>query len=95
MKISREEVEHVARLARLDLSEEEIDRMTGQLDAILGYVAQLEDLDTTDIVPTAHAVPVDNVFRDDIVSPSLPRDRALQNAPAAADGCFRVPRVIE
>mgnify|MGYP000437702937 CR=1 FL=1 len=95
MKISREEVEHVARLARLALPEDEIDRLTGEMDAILGYVEKLNELDTEGIVPTAHAVPVENALRDDEVKPSIGIEKALANAPQSAHGCFRVPRVIE
>ncbi|AJF05605.1 Asp-tRNA(Asn)/Glu-tRNA(Gln) amidotransferase subunit GatC [Geoalkalibacter subterraneus] len=95
MKISREEVEHVARLARLALPEDEIDRLTGEMDAILGYVEKLNELDTEGIVPTAHVVPVENALREDEVKPSLGAEKALANAPQSANGCFRVPRVIE
>ncbi len=95
MKISREEVEHVARLARLALPEDEIDRLTGEMDAILDYVEKLNELDTEGIVPTAHAVPVENALREDEVKPSLGVEKALANAPKSANGCFRVPRVIE
>jgi len=95
MKISRAEVEHVARLARLALPEEELTALTGEMDAILGYVDKLNQLDTTGIVPTAHAVPLDNAFRDDAVRPAIGVDKALANAPETAQGWFRVPRVIE
>jgi aspartyl-tRNA(Asn)/glutamyl-tRNA(Gln) amidotransferase subunit C len=95
MKISREEVEHVTRLARLALPEDEIDRLTGEMDAILGYVGKLNELDTEGIVPTAHAVPVENALREDEVKPSIGVEKALANAPQSANGCFRVPRVIE
>lgn len=95
MKITREEVEHVARLARLALTEQEVDLLTGQMDSILAYVEKLDGLVTEDIVPTAHAVPMDNAFRDDLVRPSIGVGRALANAPAAALGCFKVPKVIE
>ena len=95
MKISREEVEHVARLARLALPEDELDRLTGEMDAILGYVEKLNELDTESIVPTAHAVPVENALREDQVKPSIGIEKALANAPQTAGGCFRVPRVIE
>lgn len=95
MKIGREEVEHVARLARLALEEKEIDVLTAQMDAILGYVDQLKRLNTEGIVPTAHAVPMENAFRPDEVRPSLGTEKALENAPAAGNGCFRVPKVIE
>jgi aspartyl-tRNA(Asn)/glutamyl-tRNA(Gln) amidotransferase subunit C len=95
MKISRAQVEHVARLARLALSDQELDALTSDMDAILGYVDKLKELNTDDIVPTAHAVPMENAFREDAVRPSIGTAKALQNAPAATDGCFRVPKVIE
>jgi aspartyl-tRNA(Asn)/glutamyl-tRNA(Gln) amidotransferase subunit C len=95
MKISREQVEHVARLARLALSDQELDALTVEMDAILGYVEKLDELDTEHIVPTAHAVPMENAFRADTVRPSLGTEKALRNAPAALDDCFLVPKVIE
>jgi aspartyl-tRNA(Asn)/glutamyl-tRNA(Gln) amidotransferase subunit C len=95
MKISREEVAHVARLARLALEPAELDALTGQLDAILGYVEKLNELETEGIVPTAHAVPMENAFREDLVLPSLGIDKALQNAPERDGSCFKVPKVIE
>jgi len=95
MKITRPEVEHVARLARLALNDDELDALTGQMDAILGYVEQLNELNTEGILPTAHAVPMENAFRPDQTKPSIGVDKALQNAPDAGDGCFRVPKVIE
>jgi aspartyl-tRNA(Asn)/glutamyl-tRNA(Gln) amidotransferase subunit C len=95
MKITRTEVEHVARLARLALKDDELDALTGQMDAILGYVEQLNELNTEGILPTAHAVPMENAFRADQVKPSIGVDKALQNAPDAGNGCFRVPKVIE
>ena len=95
MKISRSQVENVARLARLALPEDEIEALTGQMDAILTYVDKLNELDVDGIVPTAHAVPVENALREDVVCPSIGIEKALQNAPDASGGCFRVPRVIE
>jgi len=95
MKITREEVEHVARLARLALDETEIVSLTSQMDAILGYVDQLNELDTTGIEPTAHAVPMENAFRSDRVTPSIGIEHALANAPSQAGDCFKVPKVIE
>jgi aspartyl-tRNA(Asn)/glutamyl-tRNA(Gln) amidotransferase subunit C len=95
MKINRPQVEQVARLARLALAEEELDVPTGQMDAILGYVEKLNALNTDGIVPTAHAVPMENAFRADEIKPSIGAEKALQNAPAAGNGCFKVPRVIE
>ncbi len=95
MKINRTEVEHVSRLARLALSEEELDALTGEMDAILGYVEQLSSLDTEGIVPTAHAVPMENAFRADEVKTSFTPEQALSNAPDAKENAFRVPRIIE
>lgn len=95
MKINREQVEHVARLARLALSEDELASLTDDMDAILGYVEKLNELDTDHIVPTAHAVPVENAFREDCAGPSIGTEKALQNAPEASDNCFVVPKVIE
>ena len=95
MKIARQEVEHVAVLARLALNETELDQVTDQMNQILGYVDKLNELDTDGITPTAHAVPVENAFREDIVRPSIGHDKALKNAPAAANNCFRVPKIIE
>lgn len=95
MKITREEVENVAILARLELTGEEKDIFTGQMDAILDYVDKLNELDTSDVVPTSHAVPMENAFREDEARPSIGVDRALSNAPERADGFFRVPKVIE
>lgn len=95
MKITRAEVEKVARLSRLALSEEEMETITGQMDAILGHVEQLNELNTDDITPMAHAVPLENAFRSDEVVESLGAEKALANAPHEADGCFGVPKVIE
>ena len=81
MPLSRAQVQHIAELARLDLSDEEIDRMTSQLSAILDYAARLQELDTDAIPPTASVVPLQNVMRDDSVTPSLPREDVLRNAP--------------
>ena len=94
MKITRQEVEHVAHLARLHLEGEELDLMTGQLDMILSYVAKLEELDTEGVEPTTHAFSITNAFREDIVEPSLDQDKALANGPDHSDDSFVVPRVI-
>lgn len=95
MKITGAEVKHVARLARLKLSEEEVETFTGQMGAILAYIEKLNELDTDGIVPTAHAVPMENAFREDMERPSIGVDQALANAPDQVDGFFRVPKVIE
>ncbi len=93
-KISKEGVRHVAKLARLELSDSEEDRMTGQMNQILGYMDKLNELDTEGISPMTHAIQVENVHRPDCVSPSLERQDALANSPET-DGCnFVVPKVI-
>lgn len=95
MALSREDVAKVALLARLRMGTEELDRFTGQLNAIIGYVDQLQALDTTGIDPLAHGVEVRNVFRDDRRGDSLPREAALANAPERNDESFLVPAVLE
>lgn len=94
-RISREEVEHVAWLARLALDENEKERVRHELNRILEAFAELQQLDTEDVEPTSHAVPMSNVFRDDVVGESLDRDDVLANAPDRTDTCFRVPLIIE
>lgn len=96
--ISRAEVEHVARLARLSLDEAELERMREQLSAILQYIDKLRALNTDAIEPTAHAVPLVNVMREDEVEPCFPREEMLANAPDRAGewaAFVRVPRIIE
>jgi len=95
MDITQKEVEHVAKLARLELSEDEKGTFTRQLSAILTYMDQLKTLDTRGVEPTMTVLPTENVLRDDEVRPSLPQERALANAPEQADGFFRVPRILE
>jgi len=95
VKISAKDVEHVARLARLDLSPVEKERMGRELDGILTYIDKLRALDTTGVEPTSHAVPVTNVMRDDVPYPSLPQSAALANAPDRQGDLFRVPKIIE
>ncbi|HHV63938.1 MAG TPA: Asp-tRNA(Asn)/Glu-tRNA(Gln) amidotransferase subunit GatC [Peptococcaceae bacterium] len=94
MKISRKEVEHVALLARLKLSEEEINLYTEQLNSILEYAAKIQEIDTENVAPTAHAAQLFNVFREDEVKPSLAQEKVLENAPEAENGFFRVPRIV-
>jgi aspartyl-tRNA(Asn)/glutamyl-tRNA(Gln) amidotransferase subunit C len=89
--IDREQVLHVARLARLELSEPELERMAGELSGILEHVDRISELDLEGIEPTAHVVALQNVMRADEPEPSLARERALESAPDAADGAFRVP----
>ncbi len=94
MKITRDEVLHVASLARLTLSEEEVEMYVRQLDAILVYMDQLAQLDTTDIEPMAHVIPLETPFREDRVTPSIGVGRSLQNAPDRSEGFFKVPKII-
>ncbi|MCR8987537.1 Asp-tRNA(Asn)/Glu-tRNA(Gln) amidotransferase subunit GatC [Brevibacillus laterosporus] len=94
-RISRQEVEHVAKLARLRLTEEEAERYTRELDAILDFAAQLNELDTTNVKPTSHAFDVRNVMRPDVNRPSVSNAEALCNAPDQEDGQFKVPAVFE
>ena len=93
--ISRADVEHVARLARLHLTDSELERMRAQLDAILAYIDKLTALDVEGVEPTSHAVPLVNVMRPDALAPSLSQSDALANAPDRAGEFFRVPRIIE
>jgi len=93
--LTREQVAQVAFLARLELTDEEKDRLTDHLNQILEHFKKLEELDTTDVEPTSHVIPVENVFRSDRARPSLPTDEVLANAPEADDNCFAVPRIVE
>src|SRR5918997_2454970 len=93
-RIPRDDVAHVARLARLDLTEDELDRFTGQLGAVLEHAADVAALDTSGVPPTAHPLPLVNVLRDDTVVPSLDPAEVLAQAPAVEDGRFRVPRIL-
>jgi aspartyl-tRNA(Asn)/glutamyl-tRNA(Gln) amidotransferase subunit C len=92
--ISRDEVAHLARLARLAVTEDELTLFAGQLDVILQSVATVGEVAADDIPPTSHAVPLVNVFRQDVVRPGLTQQQALAAAPAAEDGRFRVPRIL-
>jgi aspartyl-tRNA(Asn)/glutamyl-tRNA(Gln) amidotransferase subunit C len=94
VKISRDQVEHIADLARLELSDAETQQLQSDLSRILEYVEQLSELDTSDVPPTAHVVVQEDVLRDDVVRPSLPTEDVLANAPYAEDGFFRVHAVL-
>jgi len=94
MAISQEEVQKVALLARLLLNPQEVDLMTSQLGQILDYMALLKEVNTEGVEPMAHAVEMANVFREDRVEPSLPRELALANAPKRDEECYRVPAVL-
>jgi aspartyl-tRNA(Asn)/glutamyl-tRNA(Gln) amidotransferase subunit C len=93
--ITRDEVANLAHLARLAVTEKELDVFAGQLDVILGAVARVGEVAAADIPPTSHVVPLTNVARPDVVTPSLPRDAVLAAAPAVEDHRFRVPRILD
>lgn len=95
MALSREDIESVAYLSRLELSEEEKDKLTGHINRLLDNFQKLQEIDTTDVEPTSHVIPVSNVFRKDEVSPSLPVEDVLANGPQVTEDCFVVPRVVE
>lgn len=92
--LTLDDVRHVAMLARLALDDEHLKRLTVQLESILGYIAKLSEVDTSGVEPMAHALPLHNVFRDDVVEPSLPLEKVLQNAPETDGPFFKVPKVI-
>lgn len=94
-EITRDEVAHLARLSRLALADAELDALAGELGVILSAVAQISDVAAADVPPTTHAVPVENVMRPDVVRPSLAPAAVLAAAPAAEDGRFRVPRILD
>jgi aspartyl-tRNA(Asn)/glutamyl-tRNA(Gln) amidotransferase subunit C len=95
MKLSHAQVVHVANLAQLDLTEDEVELFQEQLSSILEYAERLQAVDTDQISPTATVLPLENVLREDRVHPSLPVELVLTNAPADEDDCFRVPVILE
>lgn len=94
MSISIKDVEHIALLARLDLSEEEKEKFAGQLSHILEHAGKISQLDLANVPPTAHAVPLKNVFREDVAGSPLTRDEVLANAPKRENGAFVVPKIV-
>ena len=94
MAISIEDVEHVARLARLKLTYEEKETYRRQLSDVLEHTRRISEVDTSDVPPTSHTLPLRNVFRDDEVKPSLSVEEATGNAPWAVEGAFKVPRIL-
>jgi len=94
MPITRDEVAHLARLSRLALNEQELEHFAGQLDVIIAAVARVQEVAAEGIPPTTHALPVSNVFRDDVIVPPIGADAALDQAPAAEEQRFRVPRIL-
>ena len=95
MKITQTQVEYVAKLARLNLSEEQKERLTGEMGNIISFADKLSELDTSGVEASAHSIAVENVFREDEIMPSYNRDDILANAPTPQDGCFGVPKVVE
>ncbi len=94
MSVTIKDVEHVAALARLSFSEEEKQKLTAQLNEILRYMEQLNTLDTSNVEPLSHVIELQNVFREDTLRPSLPREEALKNAPSHTEEFFKVPKVL-
>lgn len=93
-KIDLDQVAHVAKLARLALDQDHLRKLAAQLESILEYVAKISEVDVTGVEPTAHALPLHNVFRDDVVEPSLPVEKVLMNAPDTDGPFFKVPKII-
>lgn len=95
VRLTREDIGSVAYLSRLELSEEEKEKLTGHINRLLDNFEKLQEIDTKDVEPTSHVIPVSNVFRKDVARPSLPAEEVVSNAPHADDDCFVVPRVVE
>ena len=95
MKVSKHDIEHIAMLARIDLTEEEKELFGSQLSSILDCMEKLNELDTSDIEPTSHVLSLQNVMREDTVRESIPREDALMNAPSHTEKFYRVPKIIE
>ena len=95
MAISKEQIEYVAKLARLNLKQEEIERLTVDMDNIIKFADRLSNLDTEGVEPTAHILPINNVFRKDEVKPSYDRDVITANAPSKENGCYKIVKVVE
>ncbi len=93
--ISKDTVQKVANLAKLEVSDSEAETFASQLGNIIEMVEKLNELDTTNVEPTSHAIPVSNVLREDVAKPGLPREKVLRNAPLTQDGMFKVPTIIE
>jgi len=94
-QLSEQQVRHVALLARLECSNDEIHKFAGELNSILEYANKIQEVDTDGVEPTSHAVRLSNVFREDVVRPSLSNDQALANAPDSEAGHFKVPPIIQ
>lgn len=95
MKVTEKQIEHVANLARLNLTEQEKVTLTRDMENIISYVDKLNELDTSGIKPMEHVIPIYNVLREDELKPSYDREKILANAPSTQDGCIKVPKVVE
>lgn len=95
MKTDKNMIRKVAELANLHIDDDEFETFAGDMDAIIGYMEQIKSIDTKNVKPMEHVLPVNNVFREDISEDGFDRDELLKNAPAAQDGCFKVPVVVE
>jgi aspartyl/glutamyl-tRNA(Asn/Gln) amidotransferase, C subunit len=95
MKVTRETIEHVASLARLNLTEDEKESLTSKMGDIISWVDKLNELDTSGVKPMEHVIPLKNVFREDAVKKSYDREKVLANAPVKENGCFKVPKIVE
>lgn len=95
MKVTKETIEHAADLARLNISEAEKEKFTSEMEKIISYVDKLNELDTTNVKPMEHVIPMQNVLREDVVTDSFDRDELLKSAPSHENGCYKVPKVVE
>jgi len=95
MALTIEQMRHVAKLARLELSDEKLEQLMGHINALMTHFERLQTLPTDEVEPTSHSIPVCNAFREDVPGAPLPREEALANAPQARDGLFIVPRIVE
>ena len=95
MKVTKETIEHVAQLARLNLTESEKESLTSKMEEIISWVDKLNQLDTSGVKPMEHVIPISNVLREDKAEKSYDRDKILANAPVSEDGCFKVPKVVD
>jgi len=95
MKITKEDVKYVANLARLKVSEEQQDKLANEMESIISFADMLAEVDTDNVEPTFHAMQLQNVLREDVVTNNYDREKLLENAPSQYDGCFEVPKVVE
>lgn len=94
-KVTKEIIEHIADLARLNISEAEKEKFTLEMEKIISYVDKLNELDTTDVKPMEHVIPIRNILREDVVTGSFDREKLMENAPSQEEGCYKVPKVME